>query len=194
MANEPTIKIKDPDIYVEATDYADPYDLKSLAGITAQDSHGVDITDNVVINTSAANYLEPGDYDVSVSTQDDDFNMAIKQIKVHVLSPQEVAKIDDEEAADKAYEQPTKQAKKKHSLKREHHRKRKPRQEKQRPHDSRQSKFKHPGRKRRKKPNKRQDEEMPPEIHHSMLNTILEVLLVLIVIAVLIVTWFFFTN
>lgn len=85
----PTIDIKEPELYVEATDYEDPYDLKELAEITALDSNRNDISETIIINEDSIDYQTPGDYTISVSASDDDLNTAISQILIHVVEPEE---------------------------------------------------------------------------------------------------------
>lgn len=95
MDNEqlPQIKINDQDIYVEATNQTNPYHLKELTKIKAVDSLGKDISDSIIINDDEVKYTQPGKYDVAVSAMDDQANIALAYLTVHVLSQQDEAKL-----------------------------------------------------------------------------------------------------
>ncbi|WP_407366347.1 hypothetical protein [Limosilactobacillus oris] len=110
MTNEnPKIYVQTPELYVEATDFEDPYDLRDLAGITATDHNGNDISSSVVINESGIDYETPGDYTVSISASDKDLNIAIEQLIIHVVDPQ-----DEEDGQGDAHDESQRSAKKEH--------------------------------------------------------------------------------
>lgn len=92
----PILHIQHPEIYVEATDYQNPYDLKALTGVKATDANDQPNDSIIVINDQNIDYRTPGDYEVSVSASDQNLNMAIRQITVHVVKPQDEPEPDND--------------------------------------------------------------------------------------------------
>ena len=65
-----------------------------MVKIVAKDSHGNDISDRVVYDSSAVDFTKSGDYPVEVSVMDDNFNMATATFTVHMLDEQEVRDVE----------------------------------------------------------------------------------------------------
>lgn len=102
MNNQLTIKVlnpndpkADPNPYVEVLGpYDDPYLIEDMVKIVAKDSHGNDISDRVVYDSSAVDFTKSGDYPVEVSVMDNNFNMATATFTVHMLDEQEVRDVE----------------------------------------------------------------------------------------------------
>lgn len=93
----PTIRINPRDVYVEQTNLPDPYNWHDLVKIAAKDFNGKNIpldNDHFLLDTSKVDFSHVGVYFVSVSVMDDFANMTLDYIKVHVLSPEETARIN----------------------------------------------------------------------------------------------------
>lgn len=82
---KPKITVLQKDFYCEQTKIEDPYDLKTLAGITAIDGTGKDISESINIDSSKVNYQKVGDYLVNVTAMDAEFNMTVSNFIVHVV-------------------------------------------------------------------------------------------------------------
>lgn len=95
----PTVSIDPRDIYVEQTNLSDPYNLMQLTNISARDYRGRLITINechFLWDTTKVDYSRKGTYIVSISIMDDEANMTLDYVTVHVLSPAETEKINSQ--------------------------------------------------------------------------------------------------
>lgn len=82
---KPKITILQKDFYCEQTDIVNPYNLKKLAGITAFDSTGKDISESISIDSYKVDYRKVGDYLVNITAMDSQFNMSVSSLIVHVV-------------------------------------------------------------------------------------------------------------
>lgn len=91
---DPKIVIEDPDIYVEATDIEDPYDIEDFLQMSATDAAGNDISDQILYDSTAVDYSKAGDYTVPVTVMDSDLNMSVSSFCVHVLNPEQTRRVE----------------------------------------------------------------------------------------------------
>jgi hypothetical protein len=95
----PTVNIDPRDIYVEQTNLPDSYNLMQLTNISARDYKGKLITINkchFLWDTTKVDYSHEGTYVVSISVMDDEANMTLDYVTVHVLSPAETERINSQ--------------------------------------------------------------------------------------------------
>ncbi|MCT7731189.1 hypothetical protein [Lactobacillus crispatus] len=96
---EPKVTANPRDIYVYQTNLPNPYDLLQLTKISAVDHDGNPINLNsqhLVLDTSKVDYSQVGTYTVSMSVMDDELNMALDYLTIHVLSPEEADRINSQ--------------------------------------------------------------------------------------------------
>lgn len=94
---EPKVSINPRDIYVYQTNLPNPYNLLQLTKISAVDYKGNQINldqQHLVLDTSTVNYSRVGTYTVSLSVMDNELNMNLDYLTIHVLSPEEADRIN----------------------------------------------------------------------------------------------------
>lgn len=85
---DPILSVSPHDIYVEATNISDPYNLRELIRIKATDYSGQKNLDHMIlINTRRVNFTKADNYPISISVVDKDARMAFEEVTIHVIDP-----------------------------------------------------------------------------------------------------------
>lgn len=93
----PILSVNPHDIYVEATNLSDPYNLRELIRIKATDYSGQKNLDHMIlINTRRVNFTKAGKYPISISVVDEDARMAFDKVTIHVIDPNTLNDHQDE--------------------------------------------------------------------------------------------------
>ncbi|MDN5639016.1 MAG: hypothetical protein L0G48_12780 [Staphylococcus equorum] len=114
---EPKVSVNPRDIYVYQTNLPNPYDLLQLTHINASDYQGNKIyldKQHLILDTSKVDYSHTGTYTVSISVMDNEMNMTLDYLTIHVLSPEEADRINAKYQSQQVPEKTTKQKNHKH--------------------------------------------------------------------------------
>lgn len=109
---EPKVSVNPRDIYVYQTNLPNPYDLLQLTHINASDYQGNKIyldKQHLILDTSKVDYSHTGTYTVSISVMDNEMNMTLDYLTIHVLSPEEADRINAKHQSQQVPEKTTKQ-------------------------------------------------------------------------------------
>lgn len=88
------VYIATPDIYVEATDIKNAYNLREYIVAHAISSSGENLDHLLTFDLSSVDYSTPGDYPVYAMAMDSAGHVDSDYLLVHVLNPREVAQYE----------------------------------------------------------------------------------------------------